>query len=131
NATTARTPNTAKVHAPPKELSIDRKTAATIAFATRSEVSIADEPIERSRDGKLSPAYTHTSAPKPNVKPTVNSSTPRKPMTVSAPPNPEPAEKTPIRTTFAAINAATWTSAGSTRSAKLPLKPIASNSRGL
>ena len=38
-------------------------------------------PSERRREGKLSPAYTHTSAPKPNVKPTVKRRTPRKPRT--------------------------------------------------
>ena len=114
-------------------------------------------PMERSRAGKLSPAYTQTRAPKPKVNPTVNSSRPRKPSAVSAPPKSLPSENVTTSTTLASImipmpmsrigrrpirstsaseqntasRPATWTSAGRPRVAALPVKPIASKIRGL
>ena len=156
-AARASTPNTANVPAPPRPFSIVRKTAATIALATRSAVSIALAPGARSRAGKDSPAYTHTREPKPNVNPTVNSTSPTKPSTVSTPPNEEESRKTTISSTFAttmipmpvsrvglrpkrstvtsevstAARPNTCTSAGRPSRAALPVKPIDSKIRGL
>ena len=43
------------------------------------------DPIDRSRDGKLSPAYTHTSEPNPKLNPMMNSSTPTNPKISAGP----------------------------------------------
>src|ERR1700744_629221 len=155
--TAVKSPNTAKEPAPPSVCSIVKKTAATIALPTRLEVSIVLDPKDRNRDGKLSPAYTHTSEPKQKSKPMMNSNTPMKPSTGPIPPWAKPLAKTATSTTpgtsivampdtrigrrpnlstrnSAAQTAAsppTCTSAGSTNNAKSPVNPMAANNLGL
>ena len=152
NATTAKAPNTAKAPAPPSECSIVRKPAATIALAVRVKVSVVLDPIDRRRVGKASPAYTHTSEPNPKLKPMMNSSTPTTPniratpwaktaistasavITMAMPDNRigrRPSRSTRKSEAHTAANAASCTSAGTPSFAKLPLKPMFSNSRGL
>ena len=63
-----------------------------IRLATRSAVSIADAPVVRSRAGKLSDAYTHTSEPKPKLKPAVNTKMPTNPSHPAAPVRPPDGE---------------------------------------
>ncbi|CFE48566.1 Uncharacterised protein [Mycobacterium tuberculosis] len=102
NATTANVPKTAKTPAPPSTRSMVSEKAATIALAVSVEVSIRLDPIDRSRDGKLSAAYTQTSEPNPKLNPMMNSSTPANPNTSPVPPS-ESLANTVISTASAVI----------------------------
>jgi len=133
-----------------------RKYSAITRLATRSAVSIADAPIDRSRDGKLSDAYTHTSEPKPKLKPAVNTNTPMKPSqpvvfvrsptanttisssvetNIAAMPlssvGRRPSRSTTDSDATVAISEPTWTSAGSSSSDEFPVKPISLKIIGL
>ena len=111
----------------------------------------------RSRAGKLSDAYTHTSEPKPKLKPAVNTKMPRKPSQPVTPvrlPAREhddeqqrrdrssrampvssvgrrPRRSTIDSDTTVATSEPTCTSAGSSSSAAFPEKPISLKISGL